>query len=137
MQTYTGVLTAITCCHANCGVTFGLDADHEKNLRRTHNWFHCPNGHSQHFNQRTEAEKLRDELAREKHAAEQARARAEANFQRSQRLERKLSAAKGQRTKMLKRAKAGICLHCHRTFKNVADHMAEKHGGQHGQKGPR
>lgn len=92
--------------------------------------FWCPNGHSQVFSKgKTEAEKLRDERDKltqrlaewQDYEAEQ-RKRAEA-------LERKLSASKGQITRIKKRAANGVCPCCNRTFSDLAKHMAGKHPG--------
>jgi len=37
------------------------------------------------------------------------------------------SATKGQLTKARKRADRGVCQHCHRSFVDVARHVATKH----------
>lgn len=50
-------------------------------------------------------------------------------YQRSMRktTERQLIAQKGQVTKLRKRAKAGVCPCCNRTFVGLQRHMAQKH----------
>jgi hypothetical protein len=50
------------CVCASCGVTFGLDSEHELKLRQSHAQFYCPNGHFLVFGGKTEAEKERDRL---------------------------------------------------------------------------
>lgn len=144
MTTALITLVAETCCRGDCGLTFGLERNHRDRLIETHQDFYCPNGHSQHYTAKTEAEKLKDELAREKHRHEQAQASSRQAWElvgkKNEELghkRRQLAAAKAVRTKMLKRAEAGVCLKCHRTFPALADHMAQKHGAAHGKRGPR
>lgn len=72
MVQFTGVLVPETCCV--CGVVFGLPEDMQRQRRNDHGSFSCPNGHRQHYTAQNEAEKLRDELAREKHRREQVQA---------------------------------------------------------------
>lgn len=59
---------------------------------------------------------------------EQELARAERRAQNYDDIERlSHSATRGQLTKARKRADAGVCQHCHRTFANVARHVAGHH----------
>ena len=53
-------LSAIDC--ADCGCVFAVTAGMEGSLRVTHREFYCPNGHALTFPDKSEAEKLRDEL---------------------------------------------------------------------------
>lgn len=91
--------------------------------------FWCPNGHSRRFTGKSEAEKLRDELAREKHRAEQAQADAEQQRRRVAFRDRQLAARKGQVTKMRKRIERGVCPCCNRYFADLHRHMESKHHG--------
>lgn len=118
-------LVHITCC--NCGVAFGLDDDHYKRLRASHDWFYCPNGHQQHFTGKTEAERLREQLAaaerlaiRERNAKEEAQRRAV-----SAEMSRRVT--KGHLTRTKRRVAAGVCPCCNRTFENLARHMKGQH----------
>lgn len=93
----------------------------------------CPLGHGMVPAGKTkaqrEAEQLRDELAGEKHRAEQARADAE--YQRTQRqfAERRVAASKGQLTKIKNRVGNGVCPCCNRYFANLHRHMTTQHPG--------
>ena len=50
---------AITCCHKGCGWQFAIARDHYNYLRNhTDRWFYCPNGHEQHYDGPTDAEKV-------------------------------------------------------------------------------
>ncbi len=88
---------------------------------------HCPLGHTMVPAGQSEADKVRDELTREKHRAEQARAEADSWRRRNAVTDRQLSARKGQITKIKNRIARGVCPACNRTFENVGRHMATKH----------
>lgn len=54
----------IQCCVAGCGHSpFPMAESFYDRARRTHESWHCPAGHSQHFVGKSEEEKLRDALA--------------------------------------------------------------------------
>lgn len=118
----------IICCQ--CREPFGMAQETYRTAkaRGERFTFYCPHGHGQVFTKgETEADKLRRELNRLKQNTaylEDARKRAEdsADFRR-----RQLSAAKGQITKMKKRAANGVCPCCNRTFSDLARHMAGQH----------
>jgi len=109
-----------------CGVHYGLERryyDHRNNgatdARGKKLSWHCPNGHSLIFTESV-AEKLRRE--RDRLAQRVAEKDDEIALQRKQ-----LIASKGQVTRLQKRAKAGTCPCCNRTFSNMARHMQTKH----------
>jgi len=92
--------------------------------------FYCPYGHSQVFSARpSEADLLRQERDRLKQDA--ARLQESIDYQRRQRehAERRASAARGQVTKLKKRAAAGVCPCCNRSFVDLHRHMSAKHKG--------
>ena len=90
--------------------------------------FYCPNGHKQHYitgqsdleKTRLERDRLRQQLAQKDDEIKRQRDLREQE-------ERRVSAAKGQITKLKKRAKAGVCPWCNRTFSNMAAHMKTQH----------
>jgi hypothetical protein len=133
-------LTTITC--GACGISFAVPTRWYEQKRADRTDWHCPNGHTRHFTGPTEAVRLRDELAREKHRTEQAQAdakwwqarSAEAN-QREQITHRRLSAHKGVVTKLRKRVALGSCPCCHRKFKDLRDHMRAEHPDWNPEKG--
>lgn len=78
-----------------------------------HKTFYCPRGDAQHYPQETEAEKLRKKL----HASElEATRRANENI-----------ALQKEAVRLARRARAGVCPCCNRTFKALAAHMKTKH----------
>ena len=107
-----------------CGIHYGVDKDVMDFKRRApksdsdRGWV-CPNGHSLVFRtseadeQRQRADRAEQQIAYECDRADAAK--------------RSVSAHKGQITKLRKRAKAGVCSCCNRTFQNLARHMASKH----------
>lgn len=104
----------------SCGVEFAMPAEMMRSRRTDHQTFHCPNGHAQSFIGKTEAEKLKEQLA-----AEQTRritADNEATYQKS-RAER----ATKNLARIQKRVKHGVCPCCKRTVKQLTQHMATKH----------
>lgn len=118
-------LSPITCY--KCGVTFGMDRHTVAQRERDHNSFWCPNGHEQAFLGKSEAERLRDQLAREKHWREQAEARARENREEAERITRRLNATRGVVTRHKKKIAAGRCPCCSHSFKDLRKHMETQH----------
>jgi hypothetical protein len=117
-------LTAVTCC--NCGVVFGIEVSHQRRLRESGEWFHCPNGHRQHYTE-SEADRLRKRLAAVERSRDWANTSAQAARDQADAERRSHAATKGQLTKARKRIAAGVCPCCTRTFQNLARHMAGQH----------
>ena len=120
-------LVAITCCNSECGITFAVPEHWQRQKRRDHSWWYCPNGHHQHYpaqsdieKAKAEAEQLRSRLAAAKQNAKYHRAERE-------RVERSRSAIKGQLTKVKNRVAKGVCPCCNRHFENLHRHMETKH----------
>lgn len=108
-----------------CGVRYGLDKRfHEYREKggtqdgKPASWC-CPNGHSLVI-----GESEADELRRERDRLRQQLA-CKDDLIADQR--NKIISSKGQITKLQKRAKAGTCPCCNRTFTNMARHMQTKH----------
>jgi DNA repair exonuclease SbcCD ATPase subunit len=97
--------------------------------------FYCVHGHPRHWPQgKSEEQKLREQLEAERRE----RARAQQNIamwqdeareakERATRERIRANAYKGHATRITKRAKAGVCPCCNRTFQSLAKHMAAKH----------
>ncbi|KKL77521.1 hypothetical protein LCGC14_2034020 [marine sediment metagenome] len=111
-------LFAINCCR--CGVTFGLDSEYEAERRRDHLIWYCPNGHGQSWSQDNEEEKAKRLLAEERTRLVLVRT------ERDQAVQDLMNQAK-EIKRHRRRAQAGVCSQCHRTFSSVARHMATKH----------
>jgi hypothetical protein len=118
-----------------CGIVYGLPAafyNARKDGSSKEGWY-CPNGHSLSIT-KSEAAKLREQLdeeRRQRQRAEQSvamwqdfekEARQQAEHERH-----RANGYKGHATKITKRAKAGVCPCCNRSFENLRRHMATKH----------
>lgn len=112
----------------SCGVRFGLTDDYAKERQRDHKNFSCPNGHLQHWPQKTphelEIERLKADLERES----QARIR---QAERATRLENDLMDQAKEMKRQRRRHHAGTCPHCNRSFANMARHIAKQHPAEH------
>lgn len=122
----TQIQFSIETCAA-CGVIFGLPKRLEEKRREDHTSFYCPNGHSLVFRGKSEAEKLRDELAKQKSQREFIEAQLATALLENDHRERQLRAAKGRITKIRNRVGKGVCPCCNRSFENLQRHMHSKH----------
>lgn len=121
---------ACHCCHEECGVPIVMPASMEKDLRRSHNFFHCVNGHSQHFSGTSEEERLRKLIDKEREwrIAQERETERQREFKiAAQHRER---AQKGVVTRLKNRAAVGLCPCCNRSFQNLKRHMEIKHPEQ-------
>lgn len=119
-------LTEMQC--GTCGVWHAIPEVMYETKRADGGFWHCPNGHERGFR---EGQKARDELRQERDLLKQQLAQKDDEIARQRQLrefeERRVAAAKGQITKLKKRAKAGLCPCCNRTFSNMAKHMQTCH----------
>jgi uncharacterized Zn finger protein (UPF0148 family) len=128
MSTFT-IDTTVTLTYevcAACGVTFGAPDHLIRRRREDGGTFYCPNGHSLAFG-KSENDRLKRDLAQAQRR--QALAEGRETHQRDQRqaAERSNAALRGVVTRTKKRAAAGVCQCCSRTFQDVARHMASQH----------
>lgn len=105
------------CC--NCSTHFAMDSNLKEVLLERGGTFYCPNGHGQSYTE-TEVMRLKkqnDNLNKRIVWAEQE----------AESAKRKKTAIKGQLTKTRNRIANGVCPCCHRTFKQLAAHIDNKH----------
>lgn len=105
------------CC--DCGIPFAMPDYLQRRLRQSGDSFYCPKGHGQHY-AKSEVDRLREKLA------EQTR-ETTAAYERAGQASKERDAAKRELTRMKRRAKAGVCPCCNRTFQQLARHMNAKH----------
>lgn len=115
---YTLSLSLLHC--TECGVAFGISDEYRAARRQNHATFYCPNGHSQYYPQKTEAELLKTALEKEQREAASLRENMVAAQRAQQKAEQRIE-------KLKKRAAAGVCPCCNRTFSQLARHMESKH----------
>ncbi len=117
MSTFTINLVDVDCF--KCGIVFGMPEQFEREKRERGGTFYCPNGHGQHYT-KSEVQRLQEKLETERRSTE---------FWRNQNTlaERRISAQKGQATKLRKRLANGVCPCCHRHFTNLERHIQGQH----------
>jgi elongation factor P hydroxylase len=120
----TGMMS-ITCC--NCGMVFGVPSRWYQQRREDKAWWYCPQGHSQHFVSKSEAEKLRDELAAQKRRTEYFEADAHQARESAEAAKRQARAARGVVTRVKNRVGRGVCPCCNRFFESLHRHIQTKH----------
>lgn len=118
----------VTDC-AYCGVPFAISHDYDERRRDDGRGFYCPNGHVMSYDSRDRKrmEQLEREATAAKNGARWAREDAERQRQKARRADYQARAAKGELTKAKKRAAAGLCPCCRRTFQNVQRHVQSQH----------
>lgn len=111
------VLETEECC--NCGVVFAMPDYMMRRLKDQGGTFYCPNGHGQHYT-KSEVQRLQEKLAEQARAATHMAERAKDAEAAEQKAQREIK-------RMKKRAAAGVCPCCNRTFQQLARHMKMKH----------
>lgn len=113
-----------------CETEYALTSATMNFLRASGHTFHCPFGHQWVFSEKpSEADLLRKERDRLKQNAAYLESEAQRLREARDAAERRASAARGQVTKLKKRAANGVCPCCNRTFVDLQRHMATKHAG--------
>jgi DNA repair exonuclease SbcCD ATPase subunit len=119
---------------SGCGILYAMPEEFQKERLADKRAFYCPNGHQQNYTGKSETQKLREQLDEERrqrqHAQQQIEYEAQLRRQESERADRERNRAngyKGHATRITKRAKAGVCPCCNRSFENLRRHMASRH----------
>lgn len=129
-------LVTETCCRSDCGILFAVPEDWQRQRRRDHTNFYCPNGHHQAYLAKSKEEQLRDELAKTRQSVEYYR-KATARLEDDKtKLKHQVRAQKGVATRLRNKAIAGICAFCEHEFPNVAEHVKAEHPGESLQEDP-
>lgn len=120
----------VVCCQ--CNERFGMTYELFRTAMARGEQFvwYCPHGHSQVFAKgESDAEKLRRERDRllQRVAERDDEVRRQKELRAS--AERRVSAARGQITRLKNRAAAGVCPCCNRSFTNLLRHMHSQHPG--------
>lgn len=110
-----------------CGMPFYMTGDFNTRRRDDHGWFYCPAGHGQHYTRKSEAEKLREELASAVKLKDHFKDQAGRHRLDRERVERRLSAMKGQVTKANNKLKKGVCPCCDQQFPDLENHIFTCH----------
>jgi hypothetical protein len=107
----------------SCYVPFAMPAKMYEGIKAKGGSLYCPKGCHLGLG-KSENEKLRDELTREKQAREQEQTSHRNSIKWR---DDEIKAKKGQLTKLKNRIGNGVCPCCTRSFQNLQRHMAHKH----------
>lgn len=102
-----------------CGMHHAVPAGLSQNARTHGTRVHCPLGHGWSYSE-TDLDRATKQLASRTAQLDQETARADAAVAKAKRLE-------AEAKRLQKRAAAGVCPCCNRTFQNVARHMKTQH----------
>lgn len=127
----TSTLVIEECCE--CHTRFAMTTDLNTQRRDDHKLFYCPNGHSQYYSGKSEKERLREELEREKRRRGWSEASLTATRDQLQASERSRAALRGHLTRARNKIANGVCPvgNCRRHFDNVQEHIATEHPQWH------
>lgn len=122
MNTYQFTQTfTIEAVELGCGHIIFMTTEHVRDRRRDHETFYCTHcGSRRHWPGESDLEKLR----RERDAALQ---REETHKAMRRNLETALAKEQKSKARLKKRAAAGVCPCCTRSFQNLRRHMETKH----------
>lgn len=107
----------------SCGVIHYIPKTMYDTCYREGGFWHCPNGHSRGWANGAEKTEIAN-LRRERDRLQQRIAEKDDDLLHK---DREIAAQKGVMTKLKKRASAGTCPCCQRTFQNMAVHMKKQH----------
>lgn len=116
----------VTCCQ--CQEVFWLTDETHNVLIRSSKGFNCPWGHPLVYPKgESEADKLRRENQRLKQNQAYLEDRRREAEEAAKHERARANGYKGHATRITKRAKAGVCPCCNRSFENLRRHMDTKH----------
>lgn len=118
-------LTVVQC--GPCGGVYAINNDYHREKLEKGGYWTCPYCKCGWGFGESEVTRLRNQLAKEKHNVEQARARADDMRQQRDAMDMRRRAMKGQVTKIRNRVGKGVCPCCNRTFTNLQRHMTNQH----------
>ena len=130
---YQGTLTVLRCW---CGIQHAVPtALRDEQLRQFNDartsilGIYCPLGHQHQPAGETRTQKLEKELAAKQAQLEGQRLATQWAREQQEHTERRRRAEKGAKTRLKRRAAAGVCPCCSRSFENLRRHMTTKHPG--------
>ena len=119
------ILARETCC--NCFMDFAMPRAMQEARRRDKKSFYCPNGHPMSYtgeNQEAILRRERDRLAQQIAQRDDEIARRQRGWEEA---EKRAAVAERKIKRVEKRAHAGLCPCCNRSFSELAKHIATKH----------
>lgn len=110
-----------TCC--SCKIVFAMPQELQDELIKTHAWFYCPKGHSQHYTGKSTEEELREQLRNRDWRLNNA-------LQDKERIRAERDKAQSETFSIRERIKKGRCpasRRCKHSGQSLAEHIQEKH----------
>jgi hypothetical protein len=127
-ERFTGILTYTVIECGGCGVSYALSDQYIHARRQDHKNWTCPNGCNRHYPEgSSDAEKAKAAQALAERRLEWANTAKRAAQEQATAAHRQATAYKGHNTRLRKRAAAGLCPCCNRSFQDLARHMGTKH----------
>jgi len=114
---------------SQCGVVYAIPENlHALAIGRDFGkeWF-CPNGHTQLYTGKSPAQKLEEQLQRERAAHDQTRASRDNAVRTLDHRTHQLRGTKAVVTRIKNRVAKGVCPCCNRYFRDLHSHMANQH----------
>jgi len=118
--TITEVVTLETMHCGSCHVLYAMPDGFLTERRKDHATWYCPNGHPRYYPADNEEERLKKELDKTQTFLANARSLLAVAEREKQELQKEAE-------RLAKRAQAGVCSKCHRSFQNVKAHMGRRH----------
>jgi hypothetical protein len=118
-MTYSQTLAVVHCW---CGIAVGIPSNLRRVMLDEGKSCYCPQGHTFVF-----VDTYKDRLAKKERELADERRRRQAARELLEAEERSHAATRGHLTRHKKRASAGVCPCCNRTFQQLARHMKTKH----------
>ena len=123
--TRTASYEIINCC--SCGFSVGLPAEFVHRRKKDGKRFYCPSCSKGQSWQKTEEDRLREQLAKETLRLEQAQRDRDRTRLDATQAKRSRAHYKGEVTRLKNRITKGVCPCCNRHFTNLERHMAGQH----------
>lgn len=127
MDTYITTKTMVHIECGGCGQLFAMtEAFHARKKEDHDNWY-CPNGCIRHYPQDNEEEKLRKRLALAQEEVNREQWKVQEIRQDRDTARKQRNALRGHLGRAKRRAAAGTCPCCKRTFQALTTHMLKQH----------
>ena len=123
MTVFVDNIRFVTVLCGECGVPFAMTESFQKQKLQDRTTFYCPSGHPRFYTGKTVAQKLQEQLDRERQVREAAESRA---LRMQGERDQVAKAHKRMRTRVMN----GVCPCCNRTFQNLLRHMQTEHQGE-------
>lgn len=127
MSIYTATTTMTTIECGECGQIFALSNEFIDRRQNDHKNWYCPNGCRRYYPEESDKEKLRRRLSEAQEEVNRERTWRHEAEDETETTKKQRNALKGHLGRAKKRAAAGTCPCCKRTFQSLSTHMLKQH----------